>query len=74
MILMGWKAGIIVGAHDIGNPALAVILARVLFPELEYAAAAAGVASVLGHIFPFYLKFKGGKGFTSYLGMTLALN
>ena len=74
MILMGWKAGIIVGAHDIGKSALAVILARLLFPELEYAAAAAGVASVLGHIFPFYLKFKGGKGFASYLGMTLALN
>lgn len=74
MILMGWKAGIIVGIHDIGKSALAVILARVLFPDLEYAAAAAGVASVLGHIFPFYLKFRGGKGFASYLGMTLALN
>ena len=74
MILMGWKAGIIVGAHDIGKSALVVILARLLFPELEYAAAAAGVASVLGHIFPFYLKFRGGKGFASYLGMTLALN
>ena len=29
---------------------------------------------MIGHIFPFYLKFKGGKGFASYLGMTLALN
>ena len=32
------------------------------------------MASVLGHIFPFYLKFKGGKGLASYFGMTLALN
>lgn len=74
MILMGWKAGILVGAHGIGKSVLAVILAQALFPQLEYAGVAAGAASVLGHIFPFYLNFKGGKGFASYLGMTLALN
>lgn len=73
-VLMGWKAGVLVALHDIGKSALAVILARLLFPNLEHAGAAAGVASVLGHIFPFYLKFKGGKGFASYWGMTLALN
>jgi glycerol-3-phosphate acyltransferase PlsY len=28
----------------------------------------------LGHIYPFYLKFKGGKGLASYIGMTIALN
>ena len=72
--LMGWRYGILVALHDIGKSALAVILAKLLFPELEYAGAVAGIASVLGHIFPFYLKFKGGKGFASYWGMTLALN
>ena len=74
MILMGWKAGILVGAHDIAKSALAVFLARLLFPEMEFAGAAAGVASVAGHVFPFYLKFKGGKGFASYVGMMFALN
>lgn len=73
-ILLGWWSGILVGAHDIGKAALAVLLAEWIFPDLPYIGAAAGVASVLGHIFPFYLKFKGGKGFASYLGMTLALN
>ena len=34
----------------------------------------AGVACVFGHMFPFYLKFRGGKGFASYLGMALALH
>lgn len=72
--LMGWRYGILVALHDIGKSALAVILAKLLFPELEFAGAAAGIASVMGHIFPFYLKFKGGKGFASYWGMTLALN
>ena len=74
MILMGWKAGILVALHDIGKAALAVILAQMIFPDLSNAGAVAGVASVFGHIFPFYLKFKGGKGFASYMGMTLALN
>lgn len=73
-LLMGWGAGALVAVHDIGKSALAVILARLLFPQLEHIGAVAGVASVLGHIFPFYLRFKGGKGFASYLGMTLALN
>lgn len=73
-ILLGWRAGILVAVHDIGKSVLAVLLAKLLFPELSHAGAAAGVASVLGHIFPFYLKFKGGKGFASYIGMILALN
>lgn len=74
VVLMGWGSGVAVALHDIGKSALAVILAKLLFPDLEHAGVTAGVASVLGHIFPFYLKFKGGKGFASYWGMTLALN
>lgn len=73
-VLLGWWAGILVAVHDIGKSVLAVVLARHFFPELPHAGAAAGVASVLGHIFPFYLKFRGGKGFASYIGMILALN
>ena len=74
VILMGWGAGVLVAVHDIGKSALAVILARLLFPGLPLIGAAAGVASVLGHIYPFWMKFKGGKGFASYLGMTIALH
>lgn len=73
-VLFGWKAGILVALHDIGKAALAVYLGQKLFPALRYAGAVAGVACVLGHIFPFYLKFRGGKGFASYVGMTLVLN
>lgn len=74
VILMGWGAGVLTALHDIGKTALAVVLARLVFPDLPHIGAAAGVASVLGHIYPFWLKFRGGKGFASYLGMTIALN
>ncbi len=73
-MLMGWGAGVAVAVHDVLKAVLAVVLARWWFPDLEYAGAVAGVCSVLGHIFPFFLKFQGGKGFASYFGMTLALN
>ena len=73
-ILLGWRAGVAVGLHDIGKAYLAVILAKLLFGQLPAIGAVAGVACVLGHIFPIYMRFRGGKGFASYLGMTLALN
>ena len=73
-ILMGWKAGILVAIHDAGKALLAVLLANLLFPDLPNVGAVAGIAAVLGHIFPAPLKFRGGKGFASYVGMTLALN
>lgn len=73
-ILMGWRAGVLVAIHDAGKALAAVILAKLLFPEADGVAVVAGAACVLGHIFPVFLKFKGGKGFASYIGMILALN
>ena len=73
-LLLGWRAGVLVALHDIGKSALAVFLAQLIFPEVPHIGAVAGVCSVLGHIFPFYLKFRGGKGFASYIGMSLVLN
>ena len=73
-VLLGWRAGVAVAVHDIGKAVIAVLLAKLLFPMLPYAPAPAGVAAVLGHIFPFYLKFRGGKGLASFLGLTLGLN
>jgi len=73
-MLFGWGAGILVALHDIGKAFLSVVLAHLLLPDHVYIGTVAGVAAVLGHIFPFYLGFRGGKGFASFWGMTLALN
>ena len=73
VILMGWRAGVLVGIHDIGKALIAVLLAKLLYPN-TVGCAEAGVACVLGHIFPAFLKFKGGKGFASFIGMMVALN
>ena len=72
--LIGWAEGILVAVHDVGKSALAVVFAQYFFPQLPYMGALAGIASVLGHTFPFYLKFRGGKGLAAYVGVTLALD
>ena len=56
---------------DGGKGAAAVLLARHFGGE--GAAMAAGLASIIGHMFPIWLKFKGGKGVATTLGMLLAL-
>lgn len=73
-ITMGLKVGVAVALHDIAKSCAAGLLAGLLFPALPAAPAVAAVAAVLGHVFPFYLKFQGGKGFAPFLGMTLALD
>lgn len=73
-VLLGWGPAVLVAVHDIAKGLIAVLLAQALFPNLPYVGAAAGVASVLGHIFPFYLGFRGGKGLATFVGMTGGLN
>lgn len=63
LILMGWRAGLLAGAHDIAKAVLAVLLCRLLFPAVPLAGALSGAACVVGHMFPFYMRFHGGKGF-----------
>lgn len=74
VILMGWRAGVLVGIHDIGKAVIAVLIAKLLFPEVYGIGETAGTLCVLGHIFPAFMKFKGGKGFASFIGMMLALD
>ena len=57
---------------DSGKGAIAVLLARWLGGE--GAALVAGAAAFLGHLFPVFLGFKGGKGVATFLGTLIALS
>ncbi|WP_234024854.1 glycerol-3-phosphate 1-O-acyltransferase PlsY [Tsuneonella amylolytica] len=56
---------------DAGKGVAAVLLAAALWPGTEGVAA---VAAIVGHCFPIWLRFKGGKGFATAAGVLLALH
>jgi glycerol-3-phosphate acyltransferase PlsY len=58
---------------DGGKGATAVLIARGLAPDMAALALVAGAAAVIGHLFPVWLKFRGGKGVATGLGVWLAL-
>ena len=68
----GKKLGLAVAALDIGKGALAVFLVRQATADPRYAAAAA-FAAVLGHVFPIFYGFRGGKGVATAVGAFLVL-
>jgi glycerol-3-phosphate acyltransferase PlsY len=57
---------------DAAKGAAAVLIANYFFGRAP--AMIAGLGALLGHIFPVWLKFKGGKGVSTYLGVLLALS
>lgn len=72
MLTFGKALGALVMVFDIFKSFLACKLAKLLFPAAAYVALVAGLAAILGHIFPFYLGFRGGKGLAAFGGMVLA--
>lgn len=66
------KAAALTLLFDAGKGAVIVLLARHFVGE--DAAQVAGLAAFLGHCFPIWLRFKGGKGVATYFGVMIALS
>jgi glycerol-3-phosphate acyltransferase PlsY len=64
----GATAGLLVAALDIAKGALSVALARHLSDQ-PGAPAAAGLAAIVGHVYPVWLRFRGGKGVATACGV-----
>lgn len=76
-MLMGWKNGLIVGVVDNLKAFIAVYIIRILYtnhPDLPLLMIIAGSMAVIGHIFPFFMSFKGGKGVACFMGMCLGVD
>lgn len=71
-LVLGKKAGYIVLIFDMFKSFFSYKMARVLFPQLAVAGVIAGVGVILGHCFPVFLHFNGGKGLAAFGGLVLA--
>lgn len=70
-LLFGKAKGAFCAIFDIAKAAVVVWLTGVIFPSVNTFAVTAA-SCILGHIFPFYMKFHGGKGLACIAGVVIA--
>ena len=74
VLLLGKRAGVFAAVFDILKTYFAIRLMRHLFPQSLLVRELTGVATLLGHVFPVYMRFHGGKGLSCHGGIVLEYN
>ena len=69
----GWKPALAVAVGDVGKGVVAVLAMRLLATANLDWVAAAGLAAVIGHCYPVWLAFRGGKGVATAAGVFFAI-
>lgn len=71
-LVLGKRYGAVVMLFDIVKAFVSYHVARAIFSTSVYAGMIAGAFAVVGHCFPFFLRFRGGKGLAAFGGFVLA--
>lgn len=73
--VFGWKMGVVVGILDISKAIISIIIIKYIFKSSDiFSLYLNGTSVILGHNYPFFMGFKGGKGTASTVGMLFAIN
>ncbi len=79
-MVFGFKFGAITAVIDALKAVIAIVIVKILFKnslndtELINLVYLCGIMAIIGHNFPFYMKFRGGKGTATLFGVLFAIN
>lgn len=76
---LGWKFGVLVGVLDVLKGVISILLVKYFYkvgfdPAGAFLLYVNGYSVILGHIFPFFMGFKGGKGTATLIGIMLGMH
>ena len=76
VLLFGWQIGLFAGLIDIFKATVSVLIVKSMFvghENLDVMMFFTGLMTIIGHNYPFYMGFKGGKGTASLVGMMFGI-
>jgi glycerol-3-phosphate acyltransferase PlsY len=75
-MILGWTLGLSTGIFDVLKATFCVILTANIFnsPDFSFLPFLSGAMAIIGHNYPFYMGFDGGKGTASVIGIMLGFD